>query len=148
MVIYLATGCYWKTEHVIKGFDGVLDTEIGLAYPELDQEAVEAVRVDFDPGQVSLRELIERFLDFANPLKPDRKGGRWSKYRTGIYWNPGDAASAKIVLETLDDLEQRLLQASDEDAIAFTVEACPIHRFEEADERYQDYLEKHPHIFC
>ena len=45
--IYLAGGCFWGTEHFIRQFQGVLDTQVGTASREL------AVYSRRSPGRLS-----------------------------------------------------------------------------------------------
>lgn len=148
MEIYLAKGCYWKTEHVTKTFSGVVDTDIGILYPDEDKEPVEAVRVTLD-SHTPLSNLLGQFFDFAVPSKASRKGTRWSKYRTGVYWNSETSDSdVRKIRDAISQAIQEWSRKQKIDAAELNLEVDSASRFDLADEKYQDYIDKHPHIFC
>ncbi|MGL1400108.1 peptide-methionine (S)-S-oxide reductase, partial [Vibrio parahaemolyticus] len=46
----------------------------------------EVVRIDFDPAEVSLRELLEVFFTIHDPTTLNRQGADvGTQYRSGIY---------------------------------------------------------------
>ena len=69
-VIYLAGGCFWGMEQLMQSIPGVIDAESGYANGTCEADADyktvckgetgfrEAVRVEYDPGQVSLDALL------------------------------------------------------------------------------------------
>ena len=69
-VIYLAGGCFWGMEQLMQSIPGVIDAESGYANgtcgADADYKTVckgntgfrETVRVEYDPGQVSLDALL------------------------------------------------------------------------------------------
>ena len=97
--ITLAGGCFWCLEAVYELVRGVRRVESGYSNgkgPKPTYEAVcggntgyaEVVRLDFDPAEVSLRELLEVFFTIHDPTTLNRQGADvGSQYRSAIYWH-------------------------------------------------------------
>jgi peptide-methionine (S)-S-oxide reductase len=97
--ITLAGGCFWCLEAVYERVRGVHHVENGYSngqVPNPSYEQVcggntghaEVVRVDFDPAEVSLRELLEVFFTIHDPTTLNRQGADvGTQYRSGIYWH-------------------------------------------------------------
>jgi peptide-methionine (S)-S-oxide reductase len=110
-VATLAGGCFWCTEAVFVELKGVIAVEsgyIGGARPSPSYEAVctgttghaEAVRVTFDPAQVSYADLLDIFFHTHDPTTLNRQGGdAGTQYRSAIFPNsPEQAAEAKAAI--------------------------------------------------
>ena len=105
--ITLAGGCFWCIEAVFELVDGVVAVESGycnghVERPRYEQVCegdtghAEVVRVDFDPGRISLREVLEIFFVVHDPTTLNRQGNDVGpQYRSGIYWH-ADAQRAVI----------------------------------------------------
>jgi len=116
--ITLGGGCFWCTEAVYEQVRGVHKVEPGYANghadaPRYEQVCAgntghaEVVRLDFDPAEVSLRELLEIFFVIHDPTTPNRQGADvGTQYRSGIYVQ--DAAQAGVARAVLDALQARL----------------------------------------
>lgn len=97
--ITLAGGCFWCLEAVYELVRGVHRVENGYSngqHPNPNYEQVcsgntghaEVVRIDFDPAEVSLRELLEVFFTIHDPTTLNRQGADvGTQYRSGIYWH-------------------------------------------------------------
>jgi peptide-methionine (S)-S-oxide reductase len=97
--ITLAGGCFWCLEAVYEQVRGVHRVESGYSngqHPSPNYEQVcsgntghaEVVRLDFDPAEVSLRELLEVFFTIHDPTTLNRQGADvGTQYRSGIYWH-------------------------------------------------------------
>jgi peptide-methionine (S)-S-oxide reductase len=109
--ITLGGGCFWCTEAVFEGVDGVLAVESGYcngqvlrpSYEQVcggDTGHVEVIRVQFDPARISLRELLEIFFTIHDPTTLNRQGNdAGTQYRSGIYWHlPAQQAVAQAVI--------------------------------------------------
>ena len=109
--ITLGGGCFWCTEAVFEQVAGVLAVQSGycngqVLHPSYEQVCegttghVEVIRVQFDPQQVSLRELLEIFFVVHDPTTLNRQGNdAGPQYRSGIYWHaPAQAEVAQQVL--------------------------------------------------
>ena len=93
-----AGGCFWGVDAVFKHVKGVSDVVSGYAggsaatatYEQVSRGGTghaEAVRVRFNPAQVSYRQLLQVFFRVAHdPTQLDRQGPDvGSQYRSGIW---------------------------------------------------------------
>ena len=107
--ITLGGGCFWCTEAVFVRVKGVAGVESGYSNgqtidPTYEQVCSgrtghnEVVRVNFDPEQVSLRELLEIFFVIHDPTTLNRQGNdTGTQYRSGIYFHtPAQEAVARL----------------------------------------------------
>lgn len=151
--IYLAGGCFWGMEYLMKRMGGVVSCEVGYANgtgeADANYETVckgetgfrETVKVVYDPARTSLERLLFAFFVAINPETPNRQGNDvGTQYQAGIYWEPGDAESAAIA-ERVAAVERRRHDR-------FAVELGPLENFYAAEEYHQDYLEKNPGGYC
>ena len=81
-VAVFAGGCFWSTEANFEHMPGVISAVSGfaggrVANPSYDQVVrggtghLEAVRVTFDPGRISYRQLVDLFWRTIDPTDPD-----------------------------------------------------------------------------
>lgn len=151
--IYLAGGCFWGIQQLMKGIPGVADTLCGYANGTGEADATyarvcrgdtgfrEAVRVDYDPARVSLDKLLYMFLRVIDPEAVNRQGNDvGTQYQSGIYFVPGDTAS-KAVIARIVEIEKRRYGN-------FAVETGPLENFFAAEDEHQNYLDKHPRGYC
>jgi len=111
----LAGGCFWGMEAVFDHVRGVTDVVSGYAggaprdayYAAVSSERTghaEAVRITFDPRQVSYGQLLAIFAGVAHdPTQLNRQGpDQGPSYRSAIFpQNPGQAAAARAFLASL-----------------------------------------------
>ncbi|HKM04357.1 MAG TPA: peptide-methionine (R)-S-oxide reductase MsrB [Lachnospiraceae bacterium] len=150
-VIYLAGGCFWGIEKYISLISGIIETEVGYAngnkkdptYEEVCYENTghaEAVKVQYDPGKITLESLLTLYYDVINPVSINQQGGdTGSQYRTGIYYVDNDDRS--IILSSILELQKKY-----EKPIAIAVK--PLDNYYRAEEYHQKYLEKTPNGYC
>lgn len=147
---YLAGGCFWGMEELVRQIPGVLKTEVGYtggAVPNATYEIVktghsghaEAVKIVFDPAQLSYRHLLFEFFRMHNPTTPNRQGNDLGpSYRSAIFYATDEQqATAKEVIRTVD--------ASGEWRAPVVTEVVPFKAFWRAEGYHQQYLVKHPH---
>ncbi len=155
--IYLAGGCFWGMERLMRSLPGVTavvsgyaqDRETGnpLSPGAVSYECVcaggtglkEAVKVTFDPQAVSLDAILFAYFRAIDPTVKNRQGHDiGEQYQTGIYYT--DFESGQTV--------QRIAAVERERAGRFEVEIRPLVAFYEAEDYHQRYLEKNPGGYC
>ena len=105
-VATLAGGCFWCTEAVFNDVIGVSKVESGyiggnVANPTYKQVCrgdtghAEAIRVTFDPDQVSYGELLDMFFATHDPTQLNRQGNDvGTQYRSAIFPHSPDQREA------------------------------------------------------
>ena len=96
-IAVLAGGCFWCTEAVFLDLVGVTKVESGytggaVANPTYKQVCggdtghAEAIRVTFDPGQISYGQLLDIFFATHDPTQLNRQGNDvGTQYRSAIF---------------------------------------------------------------
>lgn len=141
----LAGGCFWCTEAVFKDVIGVSKVEsgyIGGSVPNPNYRQVcsgdtghaEAVRLTFDPAQISYDEILDIFFATHDPTQRNRQGNDMgTQYRTAIFpHSPEQEAAARAGIERA--------QADWERPIVTTIE--PMSDWYVAEGYHQDYFER------
>ncbi len=145
----VAGGCFWCTEAAFEQLDGVLDVESGYTggaaetanYRRVcngDTGHAEAIRITFDPQQISYDRLLDVFFDAHDPTQLNGQGAdTGTQYRSAIFFASADekqAAAAKIETLTAERAFRR--------PIVTTLE--PLEVFYPAEEYHQDYARNNP----
>ncbi len=146
---YLAGGCFWGMEELVRQIPGVLATEVGYTggvTPDAHYEQVktgktghaESLKVVFNPQQLSYRHLLFEFFRMHNPTTPNRQGNdRGSQYRSVIFYlNEEQKDIAEEVIRAVD--------SSGEWEAKVITEIVPFKEFYRAEEYHQKYLAKNP----
>ena len=114
-VAVLAGGCFWCLEAVFLEVRGVQSVESGycggtLRDPSYEEVCggrtghAEAVRIEFDAGQVAYRDLLGVFFGIHDPTTVDRQGHDvGSQYRSAIF--VVDEGQRREAQETIARLE-------------------------------------------
>jgi peptide-methionine (S)-S-oxide reductase len=136
---------------VFKHVKGVSDVESGYAggrantakYDEVsggDTGHAEAVRVRFDPSQVSYQQLLQVFFSVAHdPTQLNRQGPDvGSQYRSAIFYTSSDQEKiAKAYVQQLTGAHTF--------AKPIVTQIVPLQQFYRAEEYHQNYLALHPY---
>jgi len=145
----LAGGCFWGMEDLLRKIPGVQKTEVGYTggsmanprYEDLKGEGAghaEAVRVVFDPAQVSYEDLLAFFFRMHDPTTRNRQGNDLGlQYRSAIFYAD---ERQKGVAEAV----KRKVDASGKWPRPIVTEIVPASTFYPAEDYHQDYLVKDP----
>lgn len=145
-----AGGCFWGVDAVFKHVKGVSGVESGYAggdaatahYEQVsngDTGHAEAVRIHFNPAQVSYQQLLQVFFGVAHdPTQLNRQGpDSGSQYRSAVFYT--SAEQQKTAQNTI----QRLSAAHIFSAPIVT-QIVPLKQFYPAEKYHQNYLALHP----
>jgi peptide-methionine (S)-S-oxide reductase len=117
-VAVLAGGCFWCTEAVFLDVVGVKSVESGYtggkvanpAYRQVcdgDTGHAEAIRVTFDPDQISYDDLLDIFFATHDPTQLNRQGNDvGTQYRSAIF--PQDEDQERKAREAIERANQEL----------------------------------------
>ena len=146
---YLAGGCFWGMEELVRKIPGVLKTEVGYSggtTPDATYQQVrtgrtghaESLKVAFDPDHLSYRHLLFEFFRLHNPTTANRQGNdTGTQYRSAIFYLNTD--QQRIAQEVI-----RRVDASGDWKNNVVTEVVPFQAFYRAEESHQGYLRKHP----
>jgi len=136
----LAGGCFWGMEGLIRGLDGVVDTEVGYAADANDNKAepAEAIRIEYDPERISYEDLLTFYFKMHDPTTENRQGNdRGAEYRSAIFVLTDEQRQVAVKVRTEVD-------ASGFWKKPVVTEINDAGKFKEAAGHHQDYLEKNP----
>ena len=145
----LAGGCFWGMEEILRKIPGVLETEVGYTGGTLANTRyedvhtgrtghAEAVRIVFDPRQISYESILRYFFRLHDPTTLNRQGNDMgSQYRSAIFWNSDEqrrtAERVKAEVDASGKWERKVV-----------TEIVKAGQFYPAEEYHQDYLQKNP----
>ncbi|MFD2366971.1 peptide-methionine (S)-S-oxide reductase MsrA [Pseudoduganella sp. GCM10020061] len=143
----LGGGCFWCTEAVYLETRGVTKVESGYMgghteNPTYEQVCsgtsghAEVVRVEFDPAQISYRDILEIFFTIHDPTTLNRQGNDvGTQYRSVIFTtSPEQEATARQVMGEMAHVWTAPL----------VTEIQPQQKWYRAEDYHQDYFRQHP----
>ena len=148
--ITLGGGCFWCTESVFVNVLGITDVESGYRNGEVQQPTYEqvctgrtghneVVKLEYDPAQISLGEILEIFCVIHDPTTPNRQGNDvGTQYRSGIYYET--PAQKQVADDLVRQLNQDKLFG-----VPVVTEVQPRTNYWPAEEYHQDFFAKNPH---
>ncbi|GAB4501549.1 MAG: peptide-methionine (S)-S-oxide reductase MsrA [Anaerolineales bacterium] len=145
----LAGGCFWCLEAIFDDLRGVLSVESGysgghVANPSYKQVCsgatghAEAVRITFNPAEISYADLLRVFFTIHDPTSLNRQGADvGTQYRSAIFYHDEpQKQSAEAVIRELESL--RLWP----DPIVTSLEKMDL--FYPAEDYHQEYFANNP----
>jgi len=142
-----AEGCFWGVEDTFRQVKGVKDVMVGYTgghtknptYKEVCTDRTghaEAVEIEYDPSQVSYRELLAVFFQSHDPTQLNRQGPDYgAQYRSAIFFHDAEqeaaARDAKEALEKAGVFKRPIV-----------TQIAPAQEFYRAEEYHQRYFEK------
>ena len=146
---YFGGGCFWCTEAVFKMLRGVTSVTPGYAGGFTDNPTylqvtegntghAEVIRVEYNEGEVSYRDLLTVFFGSHDPTTLNRQGADvGTQYRS--------------IILTSSDEEQRQAEAfikeindSHTEGAKVVTEVVPLKKFYEAESYHKDYYANNP----
>lgn len=149
-VAVLAGGCFWCLEAVYDRLRGVVRVESGYMGGEVENPSyeqvcngntghAEVVRIDFDPSEVSFRELLEVFFSIHDPTTLNQQGNDvGTQYRSAIFYL--SAKQRDCAQSVVDELTKQRVFSD-----PIVTEIVPATRFFVAEGYHQRYFEHNPH---
>jgi peptide-methionine (S)-S-oxide reductase len=144
-VATLGGGCFWCLEAVFDNLQGVESVESGYsngktANPTYEQVCngntghAEVVRVSFDPGQISFREILGVFFAIHDPTTLNRQGNdAGTQYRSAIFYHSPEqkAVAEKMIAD---------MTAEKVFGDPIVTEVAPAQTFYVAEDYHQEYF--------
>ncbi len=147
--ITLAGGCFWCLEAVYLQVRGIVSVESGYSNGRIKRPSyeevctgqtgcVEVVQVQWDPGQLSLQDILEIFFLIHDPTTLNRQGHDvGTQYRSGIYFHDGE--QAREVTQFVAALREQGVYAQ-----PIVTEVLPLADYSAAEAYHQNYFARHP----
>jgi peptide-methionine (S)-S-oxide reductase len=144
-VATLAGGCFWCLEAIFDELSGVLTVESGYTGGQVpnptyarvcdgDTGHAEAVRITFDPQQVSYHDLLTIFFAIHNPTSLNRQGPDiGTQYRSAIFHH--DRNQEQTARQVIQEVEA--LKIWDKPIVT---EVTPFDKFYPAEDYHQEYF--------
>ena len=148
--ITLGGGCFWCTEAVYVKVRGVTDVESGYCNGQVGRPSYEdvcsgrtgcneVVKLSYDPGAISLQEILEIFFVVHDPTSLNRQGNdAGTQYRSGIYYST--AEEKQVIDDFIREASQKKLFGK-----SIVTEVLPLANYWPAEAYHQDYFENNPH---
>lgn len=146
-------GCFWCTEAIFQELKGVESVVPGYAggtpaagkeptYEEVCTGATghaEVIKIEFDPEQISFKDLLTVFFATHDPTTLNRQGADiGTQYRSIIlYTSPGQKSEAEEFI--------REINRSAKEGMPIVTEIKPLEKFYPAEAYHDDYYRKNPH---
>lgn len=138
-------GCFWCTEAVFQRVKGVLKVTSGYMggiFPNPSYREIctgktghaEVIKIDYEPAEISLEELLLIFFKTHDPTTLNRQGNDvGTQYRSVIFYaNETQRASAQQLIDRLE--AEQVFDAP------IVTELSPAAEFYPAEEYHQDYF--------
>ena len=145
----LGGGCFWCTESVFLQVRGLTQVESGYSNGQAPQPTYEmvctgtsghneVVRLEFDPQQISLTELLEIFFLIHDPTTLNRQGNDvGTQYRSAIYCTTSEQLqAAQAIVQALD--------AAGDFGKPLVTEVQMLSNYARAEEYHQNFFAKNP----
>jgi methionine-S-sulfoxide reductase len=146
---YLAGGCFWGVEELLRTIPGVVEIQVGytggtLSNPNYEKVCsettghAEAVKVTYEPTILTFTEILSAFFRLHDPTTKNRQGNdRGTRYRSAIFvQSENERALAEESIQAVTNSKKWA------HPIVTTIEEFS--QWWPAEDYHQDYLQKHP----
>lgn len=145
----LAGGCFWCLEAVYDQLKGVKDVVSGYAGGSVRNPSyrevctgrtghAEVIQIQFDPQEISFRQILEVFFTIHDPTTLNRQGADvGTQYRSAIFYHsPEQKETAEAVI--------RELEAAQLWPDPIVTEVTAFDQFYPAEDYHQEYFARNP----
>jgi peptide-methionine (S)-S-oxide reductase len=110
--IFLAGGCFWGMEEMIRKQPGVVKTTVGYMGGKVENPSyenheghAETVEIEYNPEKTSYKKLLDFFFQIHNPTILNRQGNDiGSSYRSAIFYgNEEEKREAEDFIEIVNN---------------------------------------------
>jgi len=142
---YLAGGCFWGMEELIRKLSGVIETEAGYTGGENENPTyknhpghAEALEVTYDPEKISYKRILDFFFCIHNPTTLNQQGNdKGTSYRSAVFYqNEEEKKEIEDFIKIVNNSRKW------KSLVVTSVE--PFKKFWPAESYHQDYLQKNP----
>jgi len=113
-----AAGCFWGVQYYFDQVPGVVSTEAGYIGGHIDKPTyeqvcahttghAEAVKIEYDPGEVTYKTLLKQFFRMHDPTQLNRQGPDvGDNYRSAIFYVDDEQKNeAQKIMDQLNGTE-------------------------------------------
>ena len=142
---YLAGGCFWGLEELMRSQPGVISITAGYTGGENENPTyenhpghAEALEIEYDTELTSFWNLLDFFFQIHNPTTLNQQGNdKGTSYRSAIFYqNDEKLKQAQDFIKIVNDSKRW------NSPVVTTLEEFT--KFWPAEEYHQDYLQKNP----
>ncbi|MDQ3372762.1 MAG: peptide-methionine (S)-S-oxide reductase MsrA [Acidobacteriota bacterium] len=145
----LGAGCFWCVEAVFDDLQGVESVESGYSgghtenptYREVCSETTghaEVVNVNFNPNEISFKEILQIFFTVHDPTTLNRQGNDiGSSYRSAIFYH--DENQKQIAEEVIKEVGAEGIYDN-----PIVTEVTAFDKFYMAEDYHQEYFDNNP----
>ena len=142
---YLAGGCFWGLEELMRSQPGVISITAGYTGGENENPTyqnhsghAEALEIEYDTELTSFWNLLDFFFQIHNPTTLNQQGNdKGTSYRSAIFYqNDEELKQAQDFIKIVNDSKRW------NSPVVTTLEEFT--KFWPAEEYHQDYLQKNP----
>ncbi len=147
--ITLGGGCFWCTEAVFVQVQGITDVESGYSNGHVQSPSYEqvcsgttghneVVKLEYDPAQITLTEILEIFFLIHDPTTLNRQGNdTGTQYRSGIYTHTPE--QQQMASDMVAQMGQDKLYGK-----PIVTEVTEVSNYSAAEVYHQDFFERNP----
>jgi methionine-S-sulfoxide reductase len=148
-VSYLAGGCFWGMEDLLRKIPGVTEVDVGYMGGDLKNATytsvktgttnhAETVKIVFDPNKLKFEDLLIHFFKIHDPTTTNQQGNDiGTQYRSAIFYtSPAQKDTAERVKIRVDESKAWKKPV--------VTQIVPAGEFWLAEDYHQNYLQKNP----
>jgi peptide methionine sulfoxide reductase msrA/msrB len=148
-----AAGCFWGIQAAFDKVPGVKSTMVGYTGGKTENPTymqvcsdktghAEAVLIEYDPNEISYKQLVDVFWQIHDPTTLNRQGPDFgTQYRSAIFYHNEEQKKAA-------EISKQNLQKSGKFENPIVTEIVPASAFYKAEDYHQQYFQKNQNVTC